>query len=64
LPRRGTTQLLMEPLKDWRMLSLTASPPETAIELFDASLALFVENQGQWADVSLRTFGVTPTLLT
>ena len=41
-----------EPLEDRRLLSATGQ--EQAIELFTTSPALFVENQGQWADESVR----------
>ena len=43
-------RLACEPLEDRRVLSIS-SP---TIELFDAMPALFVENQGQWADESVR----------
>ena len=43
-------RLRCEPLEDRRMLSIASS----AVELFNASPALFVENQGQWADESVR----------
>ena len=35
-------------------LLLDGTPGGEAIELFDLSPALFVENQGQWADQSIR----------
>ncbi len=43
-------RLLCEVLEDRRLLS--GSAPE--IELFNTSPALFVENQGQWSDASVR----------
>ena len=43
-------RLACELLEDRRVLSIS-SP---TIELFDAMPALFVENQGQWADESVR----------
>jgi len=46
----GLRQLGMELLEDRRLLSLS----QPAVELFDASPPLFVENQGQWADASIR----------
>ena len=47
---RFSKRLGVELLEDRRLLSV-ASPQ---IELFNASPALFVENQGQWADASVR----------
>ena len=52
-PRRSRQlwhRLGVETLEDRRMLSV-ASP---TLELFSTSPALFVENQGQWADESVR----------
>jgi hypothetical protein len=46
----GLRKLAFEPLEDRRMLSIDS--PQ--IELFKISPALFVENQGQWADESVR----------
>ena len=43
-------RLVCEGLEDRRLLSGTS--PE--IELFNTSPALFVENQGQWSDASVR----------
>ena len=43
-------RLRVEPLEDRRMLSVAA--PQ--VELFSVSPALFVENQGQWAEESVR----------
>ncbi len=45
-------RLAAEPLEDRRLLS--AGPGNEAMELFSISPALFVENQGQWADESVR----------
>ncbi len=50
LPQRA---LRCEPLEDRRMLSVAAGG-ENALELFSTSTALFVENQGQWADEAVR----------
>ncbi len=47
-----TRRLRLEALEDRRLLS--AAPGNEAIELFSISPALFVENQGQWADESVR----------
>lgn len=51
-PRRQIRhrRLVAEPLEDRRVLS-GVSPQ---IELFGVSPALFVENQSQWADSSVR----------
>lgn len=46
----GQRRLGLEVLEDRRLLSVS----DPTIELFDASPALFVENQGQWADASVR----------
>ena len=43
-------QLLLEPLEDRRMLA----GGDAQLELFKVSPALFVENQGQWADDSVH----------
>ena len=43
-------RLAVEPLEDRRLLSVTS--PQ--VELFNTSPALFVANQGQWADTSVR----------
>jgi hypothetical protein len=43
-------KLGLELLEDWRLLSIDS--PQ--FELFNVSPALFVENQGQWADASIR----------
>lgn len=59
-PQRGITKrpyqqfrrLRLEPLEDRRLLSVAAG--QQVIELFGISPALFVENQGQWADESVR----------
>jgi hypothetical protein len=45
-------RLRLEPLEDRRLLSAAAEL--SAVELFHASPALFVENQGQWEDESIR----------
>jgi hypothetical protein len=45
-------RLRIEPLEDRRLLS--AASADTAIQLFSTSTALFVENQGQWQDESVR----------
>jgi len=45
-------RLGVELLEDRRLLSASLGQP--AIELFDVSPALFVENQGQWPDESVR----------
>ena len=45
--------LRCEPLEVRRMLSV-ATGGENALELFSTSKALFVENQGQWADEAVR----------
>jgi hypothetical protein len=45
-------RLGFEPLEDRCLLSGVAQ--ESALELFSLSPALFVENQGQWADESVR----------
>ena len=45
-------RLAAEPLEDRRLLSAAAG--DEALELFSISPALFVENQGQWADESVR----------
>ncbi len=44
------TRLLCEPLEDRRVLSIVTP----AAGLFGVSPALFVENQGQWADQTVR----------
>src|SRR3972149_5567711 len=49
-PRIHHRRLLCEPLEDRRLLSV-ASPE---VELYKVSPALFVENQGQWANESVR----------
>ncbi|MCH8044429.1 MAG: SBBP repeat-containing protein [Planctomycetes bacterium] len=47
--------LRIEPLEDRRMLAVGGvETPGQALELFSVSPALFVENQGQWADESVR----------
>ena len=46
----GFRRLAFEPLEDRRLLSVDS--PQ--LELFNVSPALFVENQGQWADESVR----------
>ncbi len=46
------TRLRFEPLEDRRLLSATGQ--QQTIELFNTSPALFVENEGQWADESIR----------
>ncbi len=43
-------RLMIEPLEDRRLLSVS----NPTIELFNTSPALFVQNQGQWADESVR----------
>ena len=43
-------RLLLESLEDRRMLA----GGDAQLELFKVSPALFVENQGQWADDSVR----------
>ena len=43
-------KLVCEPLEDRRLLAVNS--PQ--VELFGLSPALFVENQGQWADSSIR----------
>ncbi|NQU23283.1 MAG: hypothetical protein HQ567_18545, partial [Candidatus Nealsonbacteria bacterium] len=48
----GLRRLRFEALEDRRLLD--AAGGEQAIELFSVSPALFVENQGQWADESVR----------
>ena len=48
----GARRLGVEWLEDRRLLSASLGQP--AIELFDVSPALFVENQGQWPDESVR----------
>jgi len=57
-PRLGTPhrRLGFEPLEDRRLLSLAPENPAAsgAIELFNVSPALFVENQGQWPDPTVR----------
>src|SRR5574340_1146224 len=45
-------RLRIEPLEDRRLLSVGSA--DEAMELFRISPALFVENQGQWADESVR----------
>ena len=51
--RRQHRLLACEKLEDRRMLSVGASG-ENALELFSTSTALFVENNGQWADEQIR----------
>lgn len=41
-------------LEDRKLLSGTASDPQAAHDLFNLSPALFVENQGQWEESSVR----------
>ena len=45
-------RLRIEPLEGRRLLSVDMG--QTTVELFGTSPALFVENQGQWADAELR----------
>ncbi len=45
-------RLGVERLEDRRLLSVAGQ--SQAIELFNVSPALFVENQGQWPDESIR----------
>ena len=45
-------RLAFEPLEDRRLLSVLGQ--DQVVELFSTSPALFVENQGQWADESVR----------
>ena len=48
-------RLRLEPLERRRMLAVgVVGTTEQAVELLDLSPALFVENQGQWADDSIR----------
>jgi hypothetical protein len=48
-------KLHFEPLEDRRLLAAGAvETADQAVELLGASPALFVENQGQWADESVR----------
>ena len=48
----GLRRLRFEALEDRRLLD--GAVGQQAIELFNVSPALFVENQGQWADESVR----------
>ncbi len=47
-----TVRLRFEPLEDRRLLN--AAGQQQTVELFGTSPALFVENQGQWADESVQ----------
>ena len=49
-PTLRTRRLRCEPLEDRRLLDVGAQ----AVELFSVSPALFVENQGQWAEETVR----------
>jgi len=51
-PCARSRHLRIESLEDRRLL--TAAIGQPAIELFDVSPAVFVENQGQWPDESVR----------
>ena len=55
-PRRKSVErvrhLRLEPLENRLLLSVAANDP--TVELFSTSPALFVENQGQWADESVQ----------
>ena len=56
LPTRGRT-LKCEMLEDRQMLSVSGGAgvgAEEGIQLFSTSTALFVENQGQWSDETVR----------
>ena len=51
---RSQCPALLEPLEPRLLLSAGGAENELAVELFAASPALFVENQGQWADTSIH----------
>ena len=48
--RGGRMAYLAEPLESRLLLADTSA----VLQMFDASPAVFVENQGQWADASIR----------
>ncbi|MCH8044532.1 MAG: hypothetical protein IID44_12525 [Planctomycetes bacterium] len=58
-------RLRLEPLECRRLLAAgVVGTAEQTVELLDLSPALFVENQGQWADDSMRCSATGPTCCT
>ncbi len=47
-------RLVCEELEDRRLLSVATGSDQQTVQLFNASPALFAENQGQWVDPAVR----------